>query len=102
MEEALGVNSCIMAHTVFRGQNFFDGLLEASDVRLKEDLSLVVPLEVWRGAASTAQLAAREEAGRSTELGGGGDIPAAGGHQGDEREGRYCEGGVQHQYGNIR
>ena len=70
VDEALGANSRILARTVFHGQHFFDGLLEASDVRFKEELSLVVPLDVWRGAASTARSAAREEAGRSAELGG--------------------------------
>ena len=65
-----GVNSRILACKVFQGQNFFDGLLEASNVRLKEELNLVTPLEVWMGEFSATRSAAREEARQSTEIGG--------------------------------
>ena len=62
VEEALGVTSCILDRTVFCGQHFFDRLLEASDVRLKEERSLISPLDVWRGAVFTNRSVAREEA----------------------------------------
>ena len=45
VKEAMGVNSRILARMIFRDWHFFGRLLEASDMLLKEDLSLVVP---WR------------------------------------------------------
>ena len=65
-----GLICCTLDGTVFRGHHFFDGLLEASNVRLKEELNLVTPLEVWRGEFSATRSAAREEARQSTEIGG--------------------------------
>ena len=70
VDVAGGVNYCILARTVFHGQHLFDGLLEASDVRLKKELNLVFPIYVWRGGTSNAQSAAKEEARQSADLGG--------------------------------
>ena len=70
VDKAMGVNSLILARTVIHSQNFLDGLLGESNVGLKEYPILIVPLDVLTGAASTTRSAAREEVGRSANLGG--------------------------------
>ena len=55
MNEHLGVSVPILSRTMFHGQHSINELLETSDVKLKEELSLLVPLGLWQTAASLAR-----------------------------------------------
>ena len=55
INESLGVGPQILARTIFNGQHAMNGLLETTDARLKEELSVIVPLELWQSAASIAR-----------------------------------------------
>lgn len=68
IEESLGVSSAILARTIFNGQHALNGLLEASDGKLKEELSLVTPLSVWQVGATTARTMSRTYAENSTSF----------------------------------
>ncbi|KAL7542726.1 hypothetical protein ACHAWF_007242 [Thalassiosira exigua] len=46
--------------TVFHGQHTFGGLLEASDAKLKDELSYLVSLDIWQQSASFARSQQRE------------------------------------------
>lgn len=59
-----------MARTMFHGQHSINGLLEATDVSLKEELSLVVPLSMWQQGASLARAKSREASKKASEVGG--------------------------------
>ena len=70
VEEILGVNPKILARTMFHGQHALNDLLEATDTALKNELSLVVPLEIWQEAVSIARKRDRAAAKRADELQG--------------------------------
>lgn len=55
MEEALGLDLDFLGLAIFCGQHQMNGLLEATDVRLKERLAKVVRLEVWEGLKELAK-----------------------------------------------
>ena len=55
MEEALGLDLDFLGLAIFCGQHQMNGLLEATDVKLKERLSKVVRLEVWEGLKELAK-----------------------------------------------
>jgi DNA repair exonuclease SbcCD ATPase subunit len=55
MEEALGLDLDFLGLAIFCGQHQLNGLLEATDVKLKERLSKVVRLEVWEGLQELAK-----------------------------------------------
>jgi len=59
INESLGVGPQILARTIFHGQHAMNGLLEATDAKLKEELSVIVPLELWQSAASISRSKAR-------------------------------------------
>jgi hypothetical protein len=47
-----------------------NGLLEATDAKLKEELSLVVPLNIWQEGVSIARANSREASKKSSEFEG--------------------------------
>ena len=60
INETLGVTTSTLARTIFHGQHTLDGLLEASDTKIKEELALVVPLSNWQRLTQEARKIARE------------------------------------------
>lgn len=67
IEERLGVDSHILSRVAFYGQHGMNDLLEATDSKLKEELSLVVPLELWQHATSVARARSRKARQRADE-----------------------------------
>jgi len=55
INEMLGVSSEILSRTIFHGQHAINGLLEATDARFKQELSLILPLTLWQKAAECAR-----------------------------------------------
>jgi hypothetical protein len=51
---------------MFHGQFAMNGLLEATDARLKEELSLVIPLNIWQEGVSIACANSREALEKSS------------------------------------
>lgn len=70
IEEYLGVSIPILSRTMFHGQHSINELLEATDAKLKEELSLLVPMKLWQTAASTARAKGRSAGKKSSELEG--------------------------------
>jgi DNA repair exonuclease SbcCD ATPase subunit len=70
IEELLGVSVDILSRTMFHGQHAVNELLEATDAKLKEELSLLVPLKLWQAAASIARAKARIAEKKVSELEG--------------------------------
>jgi DNA repair exonuclease SbcCD ATPase subunit len=70
VEERLGVDAHILGRTVFHGQHIVNDLLESTDTKLKEELSLLVPLGLWQQASSVARSKSRLARRRCDELGG--------------------------------
>jgi len=60
INESLGVDFNILARTAFHGQHNINGLLEATDVKFKDELAYIVPLELWQQAASRSRTKSRE------------------------------------------
>ena len=60
VEEKLGVDAHILTRVAFYGQHGMNDLLEATDTKLKDELSLVVPLDLWQQANSIARLKSRQ------------------------------------------
>mmetsp|Transcript_3888 Transcript_3888/g.9390 ORF Transcript_3888/g.9390 Transcript_3888/m.9390 type:complete len:575 (+) Transcript_3888:3011-4735(+) len=55
---------------MFHGQHGMNDLLEATDAKLKEELSLLVPLEMWQLAATTARAKTRQARKKGDEING--------------------------------
>jgi len=53
--EKLGADAQMLSRTIFHGQHTMNGLLEATDSKLKEELSLVLPLALWQKATERAR-----------------------------------------------
>eukprot|EP00980_Cylindrotheca_fusiformis_P009810 scaffold2157_cov111-Cylindrotheca_fusiformis.AAC.4 len=70
IDETLGINSQILSRTVFHGQHDMNDLLESTDAKFKEDLSLLVPLELWQRASSLARKKSRDAKTTASELNG--------------------------------
>ena len=70
VEERLGVDSHILTRVTFYGQHGRNDLLEATDSKLKDELSLVVPLDLWQQAASLARAKSRQAKKKSDGLEG--------------------------------
>jgi DNA repair exonuclease SbcCD ATPase subunit len=70
IEEHLGVSVPILSRTMFHGQHAINELLEATDAKLKEELSLLVPLGLWQAAASLSRAKSREAGKRASEFEG--------------------------------
>jgi DNA repair exonuclease SbcCD ATPase subunit/DNA repair exonuclease SbcCD nuclease subunit len=60
----------LLMRTIFHGQHSIGGLLEASDAKLKDELSQLVSLDIWQQSASLARSKQREYLRRATELEG--------------------------------
>jgi DNA repair exonuclease SbcCD ATPase subunit len=69
IDEKLGVGSQIVARTMFHGQHSMNGLLEATDAKLKEELSLVVPLALWKQGTTLARARSRNVSKKAAEFG---------------------------------
>ncbi|VEU42470.1 unnamed protein product [Pseudo-nitzschia multistriata] len=70
IEEKLGVDAHILSRVAFYGQHGMNDLLEATDSKLKDELSLLVPLDLWQQATSTARAKARYARKRVDEMEG--------------------------------
>ena len=70
MNEHFCSDSQILTRTIFHGQHSIGGLLEASDAKLKDELSQLVSLEIWQQSASLARSKQRELMRRVTEIEG--------------------------------
>lgn len=70
IDEKLGVSSQLLSRTIFHGQHTINGLLESTDAKLKEELSLIVPLTLWQDASSCARKLGRELSRTVAELDG--------------------------------
>ena len=55
VNEKLGISAELLSRTLFHGQHALNGLLESTDSKLKDELSLIVPLDIWQKAASSAR-----------------------------------------------
>ncbi|CAM9204630.1 unnamed protein product, partial [Laminaria digitata] len=70
LEEELGLSPHVLGRGIFQGQHHINGLLESTDAQLKEDLALLVPMDMWQGLASRSRAMARnsdEDAARFRE-----------------------------------
>lgn len=70
IESKLGISTQILARTMFHGQHSMNGLLEATDAKLKDELSLLVPIHLWQEAAALARKRQRSASTRASELAG--------------------------------
>jgi DNA repair exonuclease SbcCD ATPase subunit len=70
IEETLGINSNLLSRTMFHGQHGMNDLLEATDAKLKEELSLVVPLVTWQLASTAARSKSRHARKKGDEISG--------------------------------
>jgi DNA repair exonuclease SbcCD ATPase subunit len=70
IDEKLGVGAQILARTMFHGQHAINELLEATDSKLKDELSLIVPLGFWQSAVSASRKKGRTAAKKAAELDG--------------------------------
>jgi DNA repair exonuclease SbcCD ATPase subunit len=70
IDEKLGVGAQVLARTMFHGQHALNGLLDSTDSKLKDELSLVVPLSFWQDAVSVSRKKGREAAKKGAELDG--------------------------------
>jgi hypothetical protein len=70
IDEKLGVGAQVLARTMFHGQHALNGLLDATDSKLKDELSLVVPLSFWQDAVSVSRKKGRMAAKKGAELDG--------------------------------
>ncbi|CAJ1923078.1 unnamed protein product [Cylindrotheca closterium] len=70
IEEKLGVDSQILSRTMFHGQHALNDMLESTDAKFKEELSLLVPIELWQSAATFARKKGRAAKGMVDELNG--------------------------------
>jgi DNA repair exonuclease SbcCD ATPase subunit len=68
--DRLGISPEILSHTMFHGQHSLNELLEATDTKLKDELSVVVNLSVWQSAVTLARKRAREATKRVSEYDG--------------------------------
>lgn len=70
INEKLGISPQVLARTMFHGQHALNELLESTDTKLKDELSLVVPLSVWQGAVTHTRKQAREAIKSASEFEG--------------------------------
>jgi DNA repair exonuclease SbcCD ATPase subunit len=70
IEEQLGISPQILSRTIFHGQHSQNELLEATDAKLKEELSVVVPLGLWQEGATMARAKSRDASKKAAELTG--------------------------------
>ena len=62
-----GAEPQVLTRIIFHGQHSIGGLLESSDAKLKDELSFLVPLDVWQQSASLARSKQRELVRRQSD-----------------------------------
>lgn len=70
IDEKLGVGAQVLARTMFHGQHAINELLEATDSKLKDELSLVVPLSFWQDAVKLSRKKGKKASTKGNELDG--------------------------------
>ena len=70
IDEKLGAGSHVLSRTIFHGQHAINGLLEATDTKLKDELSIIVSLKIWQDGASLARKKGRALSKKVSELDG--------------------------------
>ena len=70
INEKMGINPQVLTRTMFHGQHALNELLEATDTKLKDELSLLVPLRMWQAAVRHTREQARAASKRISELEG--------------------------------
>lgn len=70
IDEKLGAGPAVLSRTIFHGQHTMNGLLEATDAKLKEELSIIVPLNIWQDAAVRARKQGKRFSTTLSELDG--------------------------------
>ena len=70
MNEHFCSESQLLLRTIFHGQHSVGGLLDASDAKLKDELSQLVSLDIWQQSASLARSKQRDQLQKATELEG--------------------------------
>ena len=70
IDEKLGAGSQVLSRTIFHGQHALNGLLEATDAKFKEELSLIVSLKTWQDVGTRARKKARALSKTVSELDG--------------------------------
>lgn len=70
IEEKLGISPSVLARTMFHGQHSLNDLLEATDTKLKEELALIVPLQLWQAAVAHTRSKGRDATKKGNELQG--------------------------------
>lgn len=68
--DKLGINLDILSRTMFHGQHGMNDLLEATDAKLKDELSLVIRLSVWQQAVIHCRKKGREAGKQVSEFDG--------------------------------
>ncbi|CAM9232891.1 unnamed protein product [Discosporangium mesarthrocarpum] len=58
--EGLGVSPRLLTRAVFQGQHHMHGLLESTDAHLKEELAVLVPMDMWQYLASRSRETTRK------------------------------------------
>jgi len=66
----MNINAQLLIRTIFHGQHALDELLRATDTKLKEEMSLLVPLEIWQSAVKHTREQARSVSKRIHEVEG--------------------------------
>lgn len=66
----MNVYAQLLIRTIFHGQHALNELLEATDTKLKEEMSLLVPLEIWQSAVKYTREQARSVSKRIHEVEG--------------------------------
>lgn len=69
IEEVLGLSQ-IFVRSMFWDQHQLNGLLESTDSKLKDELSLIVPLTVWQEASALARTKSRTFSKEVSEIEG--------------------------------
>lgn len=62
--------SQILARVMFQGQHALNGLLEATDAQWKDELALVVPLDIWKEGSSIARKKSRSLKNDAAQISG--------------------------------
>jgi DNA repair exonuclease SbcCD ATPase subunit len=70
IDESLGVSSQLLSRAIFHGQHNINGLLESTDSKFKDELSLIVPLTLWQEASTYARKLGRDLSRNVSELDG--------------------------------
>ena len=60
----------MLSRTIFHGQHALNGLLEATDGKFKDELSLIVALKIWQDAATYTRKKGRALSSKVLELSG--------------------------------